>query len=167
MIELECVLLSASAKVPYKSRSTDAAYDIYSSVDAILPPKLNLSTFDRLCNIIKKVFGTEQKIVPSEVNVPTGIALSCPSGYYYTIDGRSGLGFKSIEPFRGVIDAGYTGELMVLLRNYGNEEYHIKKGDRIAQICLHEVIEANIKLVDSFSDEYVLRGTAGFGSSGR
>lgn len=166
-IRLECVKLDPSAKIPYKERQTDAAYDIYSNIDAILPPRIKLSLLNRVMNLVGKLFQKDNSVIPSETNIPTGIALSCPAGYYYTIDGRSGLGFKLIQPFRGVIDAGYTGQIMVLLQNSGNEPYKIKKGDRIAQLCIHRIIDANIEVVENFSDDYVLRGTAGFGSSGR
>jgi deoxyuridine 5'-triphosphate nucleotidohydrolase len=166
-INFECKFLVPHAKMPVKSRYSDAAYDIHSSVDVILPPRPKTSLFGLMKNSLKQILGMKVEDKYSFTNVPTGIALSCPKGFYYTIDGRSGLGFNLIEPFRGVIDSGYVGQLMILLKNFSDEPYEIKKGDRIAQICVHRVIDVKINLVEDFSEDYVIRGTAGFGSSGR
>lgn len=141
-IILQCKLLSPDAKAPTKNRSGDAGWDLYSNMFIQIPPR-------------------------SFVNIPTDIALSAPEGYYYTIEGRSGLGAKQILPFRGIIDSGYTGCLKVLLHNLSDQPYEVLKHDRIAQICIHKIEEVQIVLVDEFTSEYVTRGTAGFGSSGR
>jgi dUTPase len=76
------------------------------------------------------------------------------------------LGVKGIVPFRGIIDAGYTGQVMVVLRNGTDKPHRVEKYDRVAQICLHQMEHADIVVVDEFSYEYNQRGTAGFGSSG-
>lgn len=140
-IRMEFKRLVPEAKIPSRSRATDAGYDLYSVTNAILKPG----------HIIK---------------VKTGIALACPSGYYYTIEGRSGLGSRGIIPFRGIIDAGYTGEIIVILRNIGTENHVIESGHRVAQICLQKIVHADITIVDEFSDKLVQRGESGFGSSG-
>lgn len=138
---MQCKFLAPNAMVPSRSRDTDAGYDLYSVEQIIVPAK-------------------------STTKIKTGIALSAPAGFYYTIEGRSGLGAKGIVPFRGIIDAGYTGQVIVILRNDGYDNHEVNVGDRIAQICLHPIIHAHIKVVQEFSDDYNSRGTAGFGSSG-
>ena len=141
-VRLEGKILKEGAQLPQRSRSTDAGYDVYS--------------YDEL-------------IIPAHGNSPvhTGIALSCPPGYYYTLDGRSSLGLMGIMPFRGIIDAGYTGEVVVILCNYTDKEYKVSRGDRVAQIILHHIVHADITNIDEFSPAYAQRGTKGWGSSGK
>ncbi|MCL4166554.1 UNVERIFIED_CONTAM: hypothetical protein GTU68_047789 [Idotea baltica] len=99
--------------------------------------------------------------------VSTGIALACPPGFYFTIEGRSGLGMKEIVPFRGIIDATYTGELLIGLINLSDTEHSIKKFDRIAQVIVQRQLDMEIVVIDEFSSTYDQRGKAGFGSSGK
>jgi len=141
-VRLECKKLIPEARLPNRSRSTDAGYDLYSIEDAVVPSQLTK-------------------------NIATGIALACPPGYYYTIEGRSSLGLKGIIPFRGIIDAGYTNQVWVILTNRSNEDYNIRKDDRIAQICLHRIEHIDITEIEDFSSPYSQRGEAGFGSSGK
>lgn len=141
-VRLEGKILKEGGRLPERSRATDAGYDIFASHDAILPAHGN-------------------------VPVHTGMALSCPPGYYYTLDGRSGLGLKGIMPFRGIIDAGYTGEVVAIMCNFTNSDYEIQAGDRVAQIVLHRILHADITEVNEFSAVYSQRGTKGWGSSGK
>jgi dUTP pyrophosphatase len=141
-IRLECRLLHPDAVIPTKKRFTDVGYDVSSIADYTLESYSTLS-------------------------VDTGIALSAPPGFYYTVDGRSSLWSKGILPFRGIIDATYTGPLIVGLFNMTPKPYHIKKGDRIAQLILSPIIHLDIATVEEFSNRYNQRGAAGFGSSGR
>lgn len=142
-VRAECAILRPGAIPPIRKRPTDAGYDILSQVDLDLPPRGN-------------------------VDVASGIAISVQRGYYFTVEGRSGLGVKyRIVPFTGTIDACYVGELWVMLTNNSDEHFYVNKGDRIAQLIVKEQIDLDIVIVDQFSDEYKSRGTAGFGSSGR
>lgn len=141
-VRLECVKLHPDAIIPSKKRFTDVGYDVSSIKDYVLEP---LST----------------------ISIDTGISLSAPPGYFYTVDGRSSLWSKGILPFRGIIDATYTGPLIVGLFNMSRNLYEIKKGDRIAQLILAPIIHADIEVVDQFSPRYNQRGSLGFGSSGR
>ena len=80
---------------------------------------------------------------------------------------RSGLGSKHgivLGNLVGLIDSDYQGELMVPAWNRSNEEFEISPGDRIAQMIIVPVVQANFKIVESFKES--LRGTKGFGSSG-
>jgi dUTP pyrophosphatase len=99
--------------------------------------------------------------------VPTGIAIELPSGYEAQVRPRSGLAFKyavTVPNTPGTIDPGYRGEIKVILLNLGKEDYHIRAGDKIAQMVIakYEAVELEeSELADS------ARGAGGFGSSGR
>ncbi len=141
-VRLECKLLDSDAQLPIRSRTTDAGYDVSAIQNAVIP-------------------------AGGVVRVNTGIALAAPAGYYYSIDGRSSLWMKGIIPFRGIVDATYTGPLIVVLMNTSSEPYQINKGDRIAQLILHRILHCDIAVVTEFSPYYNQRGTNGFGSTGR
>ena len=100
--------------------------------------------------------------------IPTGIAIALPSADYVAlVFARSGLGIKhGIAPANcvGVIDSDYRGEILVGLQNSGDTGYTIQPGDRIAQLMLTPVIQANLTLVDELDD--TARGAGGFGSTG-
>ena len=129
-------------KLPYKSSHEDAGYDVTSAESGL--------------------------ILPGEsMNFHSGVRVACPLGWFYSIRGRSGLGFKGIQPFIGTLDATYNGQLRVLLFNFGNQPYQVNKGDRIAQIIFERQVEMDPVQVEEFSKEYDKRGTKGFGSSGK
>ena len=100
--------------------------------------------------------------------IPTGIAIALPdSGYVALIFARSGLGIKhGIAPANcvGVIDSDYRGEIMVGLQNSGDTDYTIQPADRIAQMMITPVLQANVQLVEELDD--TVRGAGGFGSTG-
>ena len=84
--------------------------------------------------------------------VPTGIAIALPSSDYVAlVFARSGLGIKhGVAPANcvGVIDSDYRGEVMVGLQNSGDQDYTIQPGDRIAQLMISPVIQAQIQMVE-------------------
>lgn len=143
VVKAQCAILRPGAIPPLRKRPTDAGYDIISDIDACLGPRGN-------------------------IDISTGIALAVERGFYYTVEGRSGLGTKfRVVPFAGTIDACYVGELFVMLTNNSDQPFSISRGDRIAQLLVKEQFDLDIEVVELFSDEYKSRGTAGFGSSGR
>ena len=101
--------------------------------------------------------------------IPTGIAIALPSADYVAlIFARSGLGIKhGIAPANcvGVIDSDYRGEIMVGLHNAGDTDYTIQPADRIAQMMITPVVQAQVALVDELDDTD--RGAGGFGSTGK
>ena len=101
--------------------------------------------------------------------IPTGIAIALPSADYVAlVFARSGLGIKhGIAPANcvGVIDSDYRGEVMVGLQNSGDQDYTIQPGDRIAQLMISPVIQAQIQMVEELDD--TARGAGGFGSTGK
>jgi len=128
--------------LPNKQRQEDAGYDIISAEEGIIPPGEG-RTFH------------------------TGVRLAVALGWYYEIKGRSGLGFKGIQPFIGTLDATYNGLIRVQLLNHSAEPYKVNRGDRIAQILFHKQYEMAPHKVTEFSSDFDKRGTAGFGSSGK
>ena len=109
-------------------------------------------------------------IQPMErVKVPAGFAISLPGPEYVAlIFARSGLGIKSgitLPNCVGVIDSDYRGEIIVALTNLSKEPYTIQPGDRVAQLVIMPVTQADISVVDELDNTE--RGAGGFGSTGR
>ncbi len=104
-------------------------------------------------------------LAPNSIElVDTGIAIIPPKGTYARIASRSGLAIKKIEAKAGVIDPDYTGTIKIILHNFGTEEFHINKGDRIAQMILERYEHSNITIRNNTPTTQ--RGTNGFGSTG-
>ena len=132
--------LSPDATLPTVAHpGEDIGYDLYSAAELTIPAH-------------------------GAVGVSTGIAIefSPPAGGI--VKTRSGLAKKRLMCNAGVIDAGYRGEIIVLMENLGDDSYTIRKGDKIAQLIEHpfpatEVIESDLNETS--------RGVKGFGSSGQ
>ncbi len=108
-------------------------------------------------------------IAPGEtVFVHTGLAMEIPVGYAGLVYARSGLASKrGLAPANkvGVVDSDYRGELMVALHNHGTEAQTIEDGERIAQMVITPYLTAQFFETEELSD--TVRGTGGFGSTGR
>lgn len=100
--------------------------------------------------------------------VPTGVAIALPEGYVALVHPRSGLAARhglSIVNTPGTVDAGYRGEIKVLLINLDpTEPIELKRGDRIAQLVLQRVEQARFLEVDVLPES--VRGDGGYGSTG-
>jgi dUTP pyrophosphatase len=103
--------------------------------------------------------------VKRDAVVPVGLTLAFVTpGYWLRIEPRSGLGFKhGVQPHLGVIDNGYRGDLAVKLYNFGQEIVKIKKGDRIAQLVVYELLQPSVEFTENIDQS--ARGENGFGSS--
>ena len=103
------------------------------------------------------------------VKVPTGFAIALPGPQWVAfIFARSGLGIKSgitLPNCVGVIDSDYRGEIIVALTNLSDTDYTIQPGDRVAQLVIMPVTQADINVVDELDETE--RGAGGFGSTGR
>lgn len=132
--------LSNDATLPTRAHHNDAGLDIYSSEGVFLMPGQGKA-------------------------VRTGIALELPEGHVGLIADRSSLGKKGIKTAGGVIDAGYRGEIQVILWNISPDQLELRQGERIAQLLILPVHTPAIKEVSELSDS--VRGTKGFGSTGR
>ena len=142
MIQLKIELLHPDAKMPLQARVGDAGMDLFSVVELTLKP------------------GAREL-------VGTGIKLELPEGYEAQVRPRSGLALKhgvTVLNSPGTVDAGYRGEVGVILINHGTEPFVVEKGMRIAQMVIQRVPEVELVVVDSVSDSE--RGERGFGSSG-
>ncbi|GAB2186337.1 dUTP diphosphatase [Roseibium sp. LAB1] len=104
----------------------------------------------------------------SRALVPTGLAMALPAGFEAQVRPRSGLAAKhgvTVLNTPGTIDADYRGEVKVILINLGEEPFEISRGDRIAQMVIAPVLQADIVEVEDLSE--TARGAGGFGSTGR
>jgi dUTP pyrophosphatase len=143
-VTLTFTRLSEDAREPSRAHEGDAGYDLYAVEAATVAPG-------------------------ERASVGTGIALAIPEGWAGLVLPRSGLAARhgiTLPNAPGLIDAGYRGEVRVLLLNADSREtFHVAPGDRIAQLVLmrHESPE----LIEVESLEETVRGTGGFGSSGR
>ena len=134
--------LDPSAIMPTKANDTDAGYDLYALEDLEIGP-------------------VNQKLVK------TGISMAIPKGYVGLIWPRSGLAYKhGLDVFAGVIDAGYRGDIGVILYNSKTDQhYKISKGDRVAQILFQKI--EGFDLVETDDLDSSERGAGGFGSTGK
>lgn len=97
--------------------------------------------------------------------VSTGISIAVPAGTYGRVAPRSGLASKhSIDVGAGVIDADYRGEVRILLFNFGDADFHVKAGDRVAQLVLERICTPEVQVVERLEES--VRGDGGFGSTG-
>ena len=131
------------AKIPSKSHEDDIGYDLYSDGEYIIEP---------------------QKVVL----VNLGIAIQLPKNVGGFVLPRSGLASKNlVAPINapGLIDPGYTGELMVPLMNYSNDVYTVSQNERVAQLVTITTGSISFEKVEDLdiSD----RSTGGFGSTGK
>lgn len=141
-MKLKVMRLNEAAQLPRYEHEDDSGMDLF----AIAP----------------------QTIPPGETAlISTGIAIELPPGTEAQVRPRSGLALKhsiSVPNTPGTVDAGYRGEIRVILINHGKHPFEVLKGMRIAQMVIMPVIRAELEEVKSLSDS--VRGGGGFGSTG-
>ena len=112
---------------------------------------------------------SEVTILPGEIKlISSGIYLSIPSGYEAEIRPRSGLALKhgiSLVNTPGTIDSDYRGLLSLIMINHGKDPFKIRRGERIAQMVIKEVIRAEIETKVSLDE--TVRSIGGFGHTGK
>ena len=144
-MEIEVVRLSPVATLPVYAHEGDAGCDLIAAEEAVLAP------------------------AGGRALVGTGIAIAVPPGHGALVLPRSGLSTKhgvTCVNAPGLIDAGYRGEVRVSLINHDpTHEYHVKVGDRIAQLLVIPIPSLTFRTVDELS--VATRGADGFGSTGR
>jgi dUTP pyrophosphatase len=136
--------LRADATVPVRAHPTDAGLDLCAVDPAVLAPGARAA-------------------------IPTGLAIAIPAGWAGLIVPRSGLALRhgvTVANAPGLIDAGYRGELKVILVNLGDDAHAIAPGDRIAQLVLTPVWSEHLDEVAELPESDG-RGSGGFGSTGR
>lgn len=113
----------------------------------------------------------ENEIILNQGNIkliPTGIAINLPDGFEAQIRPRSGLALKhgiSFVNTPGTIDSDYRGEINVIMINFGDGPFTIKRGDRIAQMIINRVEIPEIVEINELGE--TTRGSGGFGSTGK
>jgi len=130
------------ATLPSYAHASDAGMDVRSVEDVTVPAK-------------------------GRVLVHTGLVMMLPPMYEAQVRPRSGLALKhgiTVLNTPGTIDAGYRGEVGVILANFGDADFEVKKGDKIAQIVVAPVLQAVIEEADEIDETD--RGAGGFGSTG-
>ena len=136
---LQIVKLSENAITPSKGSQNAAGHDLYSAENRVIPAK-------------------------SRGIVKTDIRIKLPTGTYGRIAPRSGLAIKfQIDIGAGVIDEDYRGNVGVILINHSDDDFPVKKGDRIAQLICEKIIYPEIKVVEQVDS--TKRGNKGFGST--
>jgi len=144
MIELEIKLLDEGLPMPRYQHEGDAGLDLPSRVDYVLGPG-------------------------ERAMIPTGIAVAIPRGYAGFVLPRSGLASRhgiALVNSPGLIDSGYRGELAIVMINTDkHSSFEIKRGDRIAQLVIQQVVESRTVQVRELGD--TSRGVGGFGSTGK
>ena len=136
------IMLDEGAIMPTRAHDTDAGLDLYNKDRTVIIKKGGSQVFH------------------------TGVHVQIPMGCAGLLVSKSGLNVKHGILSTGLIDEGYTGEIVVKLYNMGDEDYMIQRGEKISQLVIiwREVFCANLELVDSF--EKTERGDNGCGSSG-
>jgi dUTP pyrophosphatase len=139
-MEVRIKKIHPQAKLPQYSHQGDAGLDLYSVV--------------------------EETIAPGEIKaIPTGIKMAIPSGYVGLIWDKSGLSLEGIHRVAGVVDAGYRGEVKVVLANLGAKDFQVVAGMKIAQILIQPV--ETVKVIETDKLDPTSRGEGGFGSTGK
>lgn len=103
----------------------------------------------------------------SRVLVPTGLALEIPPGFEVQVRPRSGLALRhgvTLANAPGTIDSDYRGELGVILINHGEQPFTVERGDRIAQLVIAPVVQAQVVVAETLAESD--RGDGGFGHTG-
>ena len=130
------------AALPSYAHASDAGMDVRSVEDVTVPAK-------------------------GRVLVHTGLVMMLPPMYEAQVRPRSGLALKNgitVLNTPGTIDAGYRGEVGVILANFGDADFEVRKGDKVAQIVVAPVVRAEIEEASDVDETD--RGTGGFGSTG-
>lgn len=132
--------LSEYATLPSKGSKLSAGYDLYSAYDYVIKAK-----------------GKEM--------IKTDLQMALPAGCYGRVAPRSGLAWKNfIDVGAGVIDEDYRGPINVILFNFSDQDFEIKRGDRIAQLICEKIEQTEVCETSDLDDTE--RGSNGFGSTG-
>lgn len=138
-MEIKVKRVHPDAKLPVYGHPGDAGLDLFSAVDRELGPGDVLA-------------------------VPTGVQVAIPAGHAGLVWDKSGISLMGVHRLAGVIDAGYRGEVQVVLVNLGDGPFAVKRGMKIAQLLVQPVASVTVVEADSLDD--TPRGEGGFGSTG-
>ncbi len=139
-MELKVRRINKDARLPRYGHTGDAGLDLFSVVEAVLKPGQAFA-------------------------VPTGIQTAIPSGFVGLIWDKSGISLSGVHRLAGVVDAGYRGEIKVVMINLSGSDFVVSKGMKIAQMLIQPVVGVTVNETDDLDDTE--RGEGGFGSTGR
>jgi dUTP pyrophosphatase len=139
-MKLKVKKLDKDARLPVYGHSGDAGLDLFSAVDFVLQTG---------------------EIHP----IPTGIQVEIPRGYVGLLWDKSGVSLKGVHRLAGVVDAGYRGEVKVVMVNLSRKAYVIDRGMKIAQLLIQPVMQVEVVEAEDLNDSS--RGEGGFGSTGK
>jgi len=131
------------AVLPVYAHPSDAGMDVRSVADLVIP-------------------------AGGHALVPTGLVAIIPPMYEIQVRPRSGLALKhgvTVLNTPGTIDSGYRGEIGVILANFGDKDFSVSKGDKVAQLVFAPVVQPEIEETDTIDETD--RGAGGFGSTGK
>ena len=134
------IVLDEGAKMPVRAHALDAGMDLFTREDLLIPARGGA-----VCD--------------------TGVHVEIPAGYVGFIKSKSGLNVKRNVVAEGVIDAGYTGPIVVKLYNHGDADQLIRAGEKLTQLVILPIALPELELCDSL--EKTERGEGGFGSTGK
>ena len=134
------VVIDKNAFMPTRAHDVDAGMDLYSPIDITVPAR-------------------------GSAVIDTGVHVQLPKGTAGFLKSKSGLNVKHDITGEGVIDVGYTGSIAVKLYNHGDNDYEVRRGDKISQLVIVQIVTPHLMAVDKLEDSE--RGNNGFGSTGR
>jgi dUTP pyrophosphatase len=134
------IKLDEGAKMPTRAHETDAGLDLYARE-------------------------TQYVLARESAKFDTGVHIELPPGTVGMLKSKSGLNVKHGITSAGVIDAGYTGSIVVKLFNHSGYDYRVEAGDKISQLVIMPIYTPTREVVDEL--EETERGNGGFGSTGR
>lgn len=133
--------LVPEAKLPHYAHPGDAGLDLCALTDVTVPSG-------------------------GRAEVRTGLAFEIPDGFVGLVWDKSGLAFKQgLTTMSGVLDAGYRGELKLLIFNTTDQDYHFAAGDKVCQLLVQPIVRVEIEEAEELLES--TRGEGGFGSTGR
>jgi len=140
MVELKIHRVDKTVDAPFYAKEGDAAFDLRSAEE--------------------KTVKAGEKVI-----VKTGLRMAIPPGHAGLIWDRSGLAAKhALHCLAGVIDAGYRGEVGVVMKNLGDSDFLVEKNMRIAQMLIQPIVSATFEEVEDLDETD--RGAGGFGHTG-
>lgn len=134
------VVLEEGAYMPNRAHANDAGADIFSPIDVDVPAM-------------------------DSISIDTGVRMAVPDGHAGFVKSKSGLMVRNDIVTDGTVDEGYTGTWVVHLFNHSTHDYHIKAGDKIAQVVFVQISTPEFRQVAKLDESE--RGEHGFGSTGR
>lgn len=139
-VEIPAAKIHEKAVLPTRAHHDDAGLDLYALEDLVIAPGQGATA-------------------------RTGIAVAVPAGHVGLVADRSSLARRGLKTAGGVIDAGYRGELGVVLWNISGQEQRLKAGERVAQLLIVPVATPAVRELPAL--DATARGANGFGSTGR